>query len=97
MTRTRRRILSLCLTLALVAGAMAAAVQAASGEPEQTTEPERGTMTYTEPIAPPVRGRQALFRGPGRRPPRGEVGLYRHRRRDRHPLCVRLCLPLQRG
>ena len=52
MTRTRRRILSLCLTLALVAGAMAAAVQAASGEPEQTTEPERGTMTYTEPIAP---------------------------------------------
>ena len=39
MTRTRRRILSLCLTLALVAGAMAAAVQAASGEPEQTTEP----------------------------------------------------------
>ena len=30
MTRTRRRILSLCLTLALVAGAMAAAVQAAS-------------------------------------------------------------------
>ena len=47
MTRTRRRILSLCLTLALVAGAMAAAVQAASGEPEQTTEPERGTMTYT--------------------------------------------------
>ena len=47
MTRTRRRILALCLTLALVAGAMAAAVLAASGEPEQTTEPERGTMTYT--------------------------------------------------
>lgn len=46
MTRTCRHILSLCLSLVLLAGSLTAAVQAV----EET--PQRGEMTYTESIAP---------------------------------------------
>ena len=81
MTRTRRRILSLCLTLALVAGAMAAAVQAASGEPEQTTEPERGTMTYTEPIAPQYEAAKLFSEGLAAVRQGGKWGYIASRRR----------------